>query len=208
MDRPAPRRTRRTVTALAGAVAVLATAAGLVAPAAQAATTATVSCTARTTAQKFKAVDGDTNYYFTAPSGTFESGTTGWSLASAAVVLGNEPRFVNGATNTRSLQILAGGRAVSPLFCNADGERSLRFFYSGTAGARVHVHLDVSNATTDNTSSLDWETTVPLVGWGVANGIMMPNLYAQGQENVRLTFTAIGGAVAVDDVEIDPFKPL
>lgn len=208
MDRPAPSRTRRTLTTAVAGLAVLASVAVTGAPAAQAATTATVACTTRTVAQKFLSVDGDTNSYFTAPAGTFESGTSGWSLASAGVVLGNEPRFVNGLTNTRSLQVQAGGKAVSPIFCNKYGERSIRFFYKGTPGARVHLHIDVSNAATDNRSTLDWETTVPLVGWGAASGIMVPDLYSQGYENLQLTFTAIGGAVNVDDVEVDPFKPL
>jgi hypothetical protein len=208
MDRPAPSRTVRILTtALAGA-AVLAAATGVGAPAAQAATTATVPCGARATAAKFRAVDGDTNAYFTAPSGTFESGTPGWTLSSASVVLGNESRFVNGITHVRSLQVLRGGKAVSPVFCNQFGERSIRFFYKGTVGARVHLHIDVTNSATDNSSTLDWETTVPLLGWGVANGIPVPDLYSQGYENLQLTFSAVGGAVAVDDVEIDPFKPL
>ena len=208
MDRPAPSRTRRTLTTAVAGLAVLASVAVTGVPAAQAATTATVACTTRTTAQKFKAVDGDTNAYFTAPSGTFESGTPGWSLSAASVVLGNESRFVNGLTHTRSLQVLAGGKAVSPIFCNKYGERSIRFFYKGTPGARVRLHIDVSNSATDNWSTLDWETTVPLLGWGTANGIMVPDLYSQGYENLQLTFSAVGGTVVVDDVEVDPFKPL
>lgn len=209
MTHPAPRRSRRVLMTAAVAGAAVATLVlGVGAPAARAATTPTVGCTTRATAAKFKAVDGDTNAYFTAPSGTFESGATGWALSSASVVLGNEPKYVNGATNSRSLQVLWGGKAVSPLFCNQYGERSIRFFYKGTAGARVHVHIDVTNCVTDDRSTLDWEATVPLLGWGVANAVMVPDLYSQGYENLQLTFTAVGGAVAVDDVEIDPFKPL
>ena len=180
---------------------------GVAAPTAGAATTASVPCSARSTAQKFLAVDGDSAQYFTAPSGTFEAGAPDWALTSTQVVTGNEPRYVNGA-GTRSLKIGSGGKAVSPIFCNQYGEQSIRFFYSGTAGARVHLHLDVTNSSTNNATTLDWEMTVPSSGWAAANGIMIPYLYAQNQENLRITFTAIGGSVQVDDVEIDPFKPL
>lgn len=205
MTRPAPRRTRRTLTT--AAVVVLAAAVGAGSPA-QAATTASVGCTARATAQKFKAVDGDPNAYFTAPGGTFESGATGWTLSGASVVAGNESRYVNGSGHAKSLQVLWGGRAVSPIFCNQYGERSIRFFYKGTVGARVHLHIDVTNSATDNRSTLDWEAVVPLLGWGTATAIMVPDLYSQGYENLQLTFTAVAGTVVVDDVEIDPFKPL
>lgn len=173
---------------------------------ASAASTATVACTTRTTAEKFFAVDGDTNLYFTAPSGTFESGAAGWSLTNASVVAGNEPHYVDGAGQAKSLQVASGGKAVSPLFCNQFGERSIRFFYKGSSGARVHLHIDVSNSSTNNTSALDWEIGVPQTGWGVSTGIMVPDLYSQGYENLQLSFTAVGGSVQVDDVEIDPWK--
>jgi hypothetical protein len=173
-----------------------------------AATTTVISCSSRTTGQKFLKVDGDSNAYFTAPSGTFESGTTGWSLTSASVVAGNETYAVNGTGQSKSLQVRSAGKAVSPLFCNQYGERSIRFFYKGTSGAHVHLHIDVSNSSTNNRSTLDWETQVPASGWGVANGIMVPDLYSQGYENLQLTFTAPVGSVQVDDVEIDPWKSL
>ena len=112
------------------------------------------------------------------------------------------------ASGTKSLKISSGGQAVTPTFCNQYGEQSIRFFYSGSAGARIHLHLDVTNSSTNNTSTLDWEVGVPASGWGVANGIMIPNLYANNQENLTVTFRALGGSVQVDDVEIDPFKPL
>ena len=153
-------------------------------------------------------MDGDPNAYFTAPGGTFESGATGWTLSGASVVAGNESRYVNGSGHAKSLQVLWGGRAVSPIFCNQYGERSIRFFYKGTVGARVHLHIDVTNSATDNRSTLDWEAVVPLLGWGTATAIMVPDLYSQGYENLQLTFTAVAGTVVVDDVEIDPFKPL
>lgn len=186
---------------------VVAAVAGLVSPVAEAATVATVPCTTRTTAQKFLKVDGDWAYYFTAPSGTFESGASGWTLTNASVSTGQEPSTVNGA-GTKSLLIQSGGKAVSPIFCDQYGEYSMRFFYSGTPGARIHLHLDVTNTASNMWGPLDWEMTVPASGWAAANGLQLPYLYSQGQENVQITYTAIGGSVRVDDIEIDPFRSI
>jgi hypothetical protein len=98
---------------------------------------------------------------------------------------------------------------VSPIFCNQQSEPSLRFFYKGSAGARVHLHIDVTNSVSNNVSTLDWEMTVPSNGsWVAADGIMTPYLYSSGTENVQLRFTAINGSVQVDDVEIDPWRTL
>lgn len=81
---------------------------------------------------------------------------------------------------------------------------------SSTRGlrARIHLFINATNSSTNNRSTLDWEVVVPSSGWGVANGINTPDLYSLGHENLQLTFSAIGGTVYVDDVEIDPFKPL
>lgn len=175
---------------------------------ASAASTASTACTTRSVAQKFLSVDGDANWYFSAPAGTFEAGATGWRLNGAKVGSGNEPRFVNGATHSRSLQVSSGGSAQSPSFCNQYGERSVRFFFKGSPGAKIRLHIDVSNAQNSNRSTLDWEASVPATGWGAANGIMIPDMYTEGYEYLQLTFSAVGGSVQVDDVEIDPFKSL
>ena len=182
-----------------------------VAPAASAATTATVGCTQRTVSQKFLKVDGDTNYYFTAPGGTFESGAPGWSLTNTRIGWGwgNERYYVNGPGHSTSLFVNSGGKAVSPVFCNQLGEGSLRFFVRGSAGARVHLHIDATSNTGGNVSTVDWEMTVPSNGdWKAPNGIQVPYLYEGNYENLQVSFTAISGWVMVDDVEIDPWRSL
>jgi len=190
----------------------LTAAAGLMAawvPSASAATTATVPCTTRTAAQKFLKVDGDTNSYFTAPSGTFEAGTSGWTLGNSAVVTGNELSYVNGAGQSKSLKINSGTTVVSPNFCIQQGEPSLRFFYKGTPGAVIHLHIDVTTSTSNLVSPLDWQMTVPANGsWVAANGLMTPYLNYAGNQNMQLKFTASNGSVQIDDVEVDPWKSI
>ena len=51
--------------------------------------------------------------------------------------------------------------AVTPIFCNQTGERYVRFFYKGTAGARIHLFINATNSSTNNRSTLDWEVVVP-----------------------------------------------
>jgi hypothetical protein len=201
--------TRRRTAMVLATTALTAALLGSWSSTASAATTPSVPCAPRTATQKFLAVDGDINSYFTAPSGTFESGTTGWALARSSVVTGNEPKAINGSRHTKSLKVDSGGSAVSPIFCNQEGEPSIRFFYKGTTGARIHLHIDVTNGTSNLVSPLDWEMTVPAGGrWAAANGIMTPYLYASGTENVQLRFTAINGSVQIDDIEIDPWKSI
>lgn len=190
------------------AVAGAALAAGT--PASSAATTATVGCTTRTVAQKFQNIDRDPNNYFTAPGGTFEGGAPGWSLTNTWIGAGwgNEPYHVNGAGSTL-LFINSGGNALSPIFCNQLGEGSMRFFMAGSAGARVHLHIDATSNTGGNVSTLDWEMAVPdNGGWVSYKGIQMPNLYSGNYENVQLRFTAVNGWALLDDVEIDPWRAL
>ena len=66
------------------AIAIAAVAAAFVSSAAQAA-----SCASRTLTSPFSKF-GDTNQYFLAPSGSFESGASGWALSNAAIASGND----------------------------------------------------------------------------------------------------------------------
>jgi len=204
------RTSRRQVRRAAAFTVATAAAFAAWAPTASAATTASVPCSTRSTAKKFLAVDGDINSYFTAPAGTFEAGATGWALANSSVVTGNEPRYINGAGQSRSLKVNSGGLAVTPIFCNAKGEALVRFFYKGSAGARIHLHIDVTNTTSNLNSPLDWEVPVAANGgWVAASGINVPWMYSgDNTENMQLRFSAVGGSVQVDDVEIDPWKSL
>jgi hypothetical protein len=199
---------RRTVRELALGVVVAGVLFGSGVTSAAAATTATVACSSRTVAQKFQKVDGDTRSYFTAPSGSFESGTSGWVLSGAAVGSGNETRYVNGTSNAKSLVISSGGTATAPIFCNQSNEPSLRFFFKGSSGARVRLHIDVTSSTSNSLAPLDWEMPVSANGsWSAANGIDTP-LIAGSTSNVQLRFTAVSGTVQVDDIEVDPWRSL
>ena len=79
--------------------------------------------------------------YYLAPNGSFELGTTGWSLAGGAhVVSGNEPFF---PTGSHSLALPTGSSALSPTICLGPQQLYVRMFAAdrgGTdSGFRVRV---------------------------------------------------------------------
>ena len=65
--------------------------------------------------------------------GTFENGTAGWSLDEASVVEGNEPYYVHGAGEHRSLAISSGGKATSATMCVGLEEPTLRLFMKSSS---------------------------------------------------------------------------
>ena len=100
-------------------LAVAVVAAAFVSPAAQAA-----SCATRTLTSPFSRF-GDNNQYFLAPSGSFESGASGWALSNAATASGNNSFFLNAASDKSSLKLT--GSALSPAFCITRDDPLLRF---------------------------------------------------------------------------------
>ena len=70
---------------------------------------------------------GDTASYAPLQGGTFEGDMTGWSLNGASVVSGNEPFYVNSATDSHSLSISSNGSATSPSFCASSSQPTYRF---------------------------------------------------------------------------------
>ena len=84
---------------------------------------------------------GDNANYVPAPSGTFESGTSGWALSASEVVDGNETFAESGS---HSLAIEANGRAVSPPVCVGSEYPTFRFFarqLSGGSQAKLTASL-------------------------------------------------------------------
>jgi hypothetical protein len=164
-------------------------------------------CALRTMSRAFAAW-GDNNAYFVAPGGTFESANHGWTGRSTLRTPGNETWRVNGAGHSWSMQIGLGGQIVSPQFCVASAEDSIRFFVRRpfVLGARLKVHIDVRSGV--NVATNDYEVDGFGLGWTVSNRIMLPDIRdASGRQDVTLSFTPIGlpAIWAVDDVMVDPW---
>lgn len=154
----------------------------------------------------------DTSNYFLAPNGGFEQGASRWSLDGAAVVNGNEPYYVHGAGESRSLSIPAGAAATSDTSCVGLNEPTVRLFVkSGTASllSRLKVEALYEDAFGNGRSltigsipalsATSWTPHAPMV--------IGANLLALVGDKtpVRFRFSAHGSAGwQIDDVYVDP----
>jgi hypothetical protein len=165
------------------------------------------ACTTRTVSQPFTNWS-DSNYYFPVTSGTFESGSSGWTIGSGAgSVNENEPWNVAG-DGARSLRIPAGSSVSTPEMCLTADEDSTRFFYkSPGSGAALGVTIKATNTISHSLASVSFTiTTGTFAGWQVSPRIALPNVRGvQGMENVVITLTAQGaGSWQIDDAFVDP----
>jgi hypothetical protein len=168
------------------------------------------ACTTRTVSQPFTQWS-DSNDYFPMTSGTFESGTSGWTLGSGVSrVAENEPWKV-AAGGAYSLKIPGGASVSTPEMCVASTEDSARFFYkSPGAFATLQVSIKAKNSVSNNlyiTGFTIQAGTVP--GWQVSPRIALPDVRGtQGVEDLTITLTPSSGTGAwqIDDVFVDPSR--
>lgn len=201
MSFPVPTRIRRTALAVA--------AAALAVPA-----VASAACPTAPTSQVFKQW-GDPFQYSPLAGGSFESGTSGWSLSNAARVSGNEPWKVAGSTHAYSLSIKAGGTAVSPWFCVGYEHPTFRFFAkknsNGTWGGITYKVRFYNSSGALQTNTLGWVDAWTVTSWKptaiLPLGASMPLWQGGGTLNAQLIFeSAAGGSdFLIDDVHIDPY---
>jgi hypothetical protein len=192
------------------ALAALTVALGLVAvPLAVASPAQAVdACTTRTLSQPFTAW-GDNNNYFLVSSGTFESGTSGWTLPSGASrVAENEPWKVAG-NGSYSLKITSGTTLSAPAMCVTSDEDSARFFYKSPATfASLLITVKVTNSITRSPFVLNVPLTSGQAGWQLSPRVALPDLTGtQGTDVVEITLTPqTAGAWQFDDVFVDPSR--
>jgi hypothetical protein len=197
------------------AIAIAAVSAGFVSSAAQAA-----SCASRTLTSPFSRF-GDNNRYFPAPSGSFESGASGWALSNAAVASGNDS-FYLGSTSDKSALKLTGS-ASSPAFCITRDDPMLRFTAKtvttpGSNGnySQLNVSIIVKSASGSQGSYfLGAVQPQGNGGWFVLPQMHYGSLFDSylfgsdglGTATMQLQFTVAGqgGTWYVDDVYVDPF---
>jgi hypothetical protein len=194
---------------LAAAVAGL----GLLAaaPAAQAAATAApASCTPQpATAHPFAPWD-DFGFYALVSGGDVEGDLAGWTLDGAQVAEGNEPFFVGGAGDHRSLALAEGDSVTTAPICIDDTYPWFRFFARNTAGRKAKLRVQVlytdvkgklrEEGTGDYATNDDaWLPTGTLgidIDWASVSGGALP---------VSFRFTAeSNSSFLVDDVYVDP----
>jgi hypothetical protein len=151
--------------------------------------------------------------YVLAPGGDFEADDHGWSLDGAAVGAGNEPFFLAGADDARSLALPASAIATSPATCVTLEHPTVRFVARST-GSPLGL-LAVSAIVRDGQGLLSDLPIGVVTGLGSAWRPSLPMLLApslvdavgRDHSEVRLRFTAIGlgAAFRIDDVFVDPY---
>lgn len=170
---------------------------------------ADIACTTRTTTTPFTAW-GDSNRYFVAPNGGFESGTTSWTLSSgASIATENEPNKINGSTHAKSVNLGAGASAMGERFCVNSSEDSLRVFYKrpGVVGSALKIAVRVTSGVNVATNELTVDGST--AGWALSQRMMLPDIRdASGQQWVQITFMPVnvGATWRVDDLMIDPWR--
>ncbi len=153
---------------------------------------------------------GDNASYVLVRDGTFEGGAAGWSLAGGArVTPGNEPFFVHGAGESRSLLLPRGSSATSPPVCMVLGQPKMRLFAvapNGTGSLRVEV---LNRGLLGVLSVIDGGVVSAGSSWqpSPALSLLGTNLSAPLFPTwVHLRFRPVGDApVTIDDVYVDPW---
>jgi hypothetical protein len=197
----------RRVLSLAAVISSLGVSGALSAAPAQAALISTNACDSSALTTPFSGL-GDTNDYKLVPGGSFESGTTGWTLSGGAkVVSGSEPYGATGAVGNSSLYLPAGASATTPYTCVNAAYPSLRMFarnngalstvlvqlvYKGLLGL-VPIPVGVSAL------SPQWGPTLPML-----TASAVPGLLSGGTTQVAIRMTALTGSSQIDDIFVDP----
>ena len=146
--------------------------------------------------------------YVFAPDGGFEGGGIGWSLSGGARVgSGNESFYVHSKTDKASLSLPAGASATSPPMCISLLSSKMRFFARGSSGSKVKVQILYRGVLSSLLGIFDGGTIAPGASWQTSPAIgMLGGVLPLLTTSVSFRFTAVSGAVAIDDVYLDPMK--
>jgi hypothetical protein len=151
---------------------------------------------------------GDYSRYALAPNGSLESGSTGWTLAGGAKVVGTNNLFRGG---NGSLVLPAGSSATSPAACVKLADPASRFFVRSLGSGDGRLRVEAVHRSLFFTMS----TTLGYVqaggGWQPSPKYAheLPTVLAQlsldGSASLRFRFTPVGDAAfGIDDLFVDP----
>jgi hypothetical protein len=168
-----------------------------------------IPCATRTLSKAFSRW-GDLNDYFVVTDGTFEAGAPNWKLDQGVATAARLQATwkVNGTAHTYGLSIPGGTRAKAPETCLTVGEESFRFFYRTPPVKGATLVLTVTSKSDMGTisSSVTFSSN-GTSAWAVSPAVAIPNVRGENyQQYVEISFAAIGGVWAIDDVMVDPFK--
>jgi hypothetical protein len=150
--------------------------------------------------------------YHLVPDGGFEQGAAGWTLSKAKVVNGNEPFYVHGAGETKSLSLPPGSVATSPVMCAGIHKPFMRFFAKSSGGLLSLSTLSVEvlfETSRGQVLSLPVGVVLPNTKWQPSLPLpvlasLLPLLPGE-QTPIAFRFRPLGGATwTIDDVYLDP----
>jgi hypothetical protein len=182
---------------------------------------AQAACPTPPTVKAFQAF-GDSSDYFLAPNGGFESGATSWTLSNASVGYGNESHFLRSASDSHSLRIVPGGKAVSAAICLDTTRTGYRFFarqagYTAGPDLMVSVRFTGADGITreqqiDQLTGANYRSWTPSRFWAPSTAAQIfqaIGFTANDTASVRLVFTAeneTGPSWQIDDLYVDPYR--
>lgn len=156
---------------------------------------------------------GDQSSYVLAPDGGFEAGGQGWTLAGGAKAANeNEPFYLHGGGDSRSLALPAGSTAVSPPVCMSLDTPSFRLVARNSgdpsSGLRVEATYSLLGLVRTKTvstvyGSSNWAPSQQMstvLSLSTIVGTLIPSAI-----QIRITPLGSGGNWQVDDLYIDPF---
>jgi hypothetical protein len=154
---------------------------------------------------------GDYSPYTLAPNGSFDLGTTGWSLSGGARLVADGNPYVS---KSSSLVLPSGSSATSPAACVKIADPATRFFLrnAGTTGGSLKVEVTYKTllgllplTATLGTISADgtWQPS-PKYGTLLANILGTLGLNRNLSASLRFKFTARSGSFQIDDLFVDP----
>jgi hypothetical protein len=155
---------------------------------------------------------GDSAYYKLAPNGSFDEGSSGWSLNGGARVVRDGNPLISGSS---SLLLPAGSSATAPAACTRLADLGSRFFVRNVGSPSGSLRVDVTYRSllgltvTSNLGTLtaggEWQPS-PKYGHVLSNLLGTLSLNSSLSASLRFKFTprGWGAAYQIDDLFVDP----
>ncbi|MGH2893980.1 MAG: hypothetical protein ACRDPM_12055 [Solirubrobacteraceae bacterium] len=152
----------------------------------------------------------DSSEYKLIPGGSFEKGTSGWTLSHGArIVSGSEPFGATGSVGASSVNLPAGASVTSPFTCVDAAYPTFRFFarnnglLSTVLVSVVYklplLGIPVAVPVGPVALSPKWGPSLPMLTVSVVTGLLHG-----GTAPMAVRFTALTGSSQIDDVFVDP----
>jgi hypothetical protein len=152
---------------------------------------------------------GDSNSYKLVAGGSFENGSSGWTLShGASIVSGSESYGATGSVGASSVNLPAGASVTSPFTCVDAAYPTFRFFgrnngLLSTVLVSVVYRLPLLGPVAVPVGvvalSGSWAPSAQMLTASAVTGIL-----SGGTTQVALRFTALTGSSQIDDVFVDP----